>query len=73
MVEDDKPYFSSVLQHFGTVTRFTVTTEVKRAWWDDLKSMPLHDFKAAEQNLRRNVKWFPKPSEYWAARRIGWT
>lgn len=69
---DDKQFFSTELQHFGTVNRITVNATMTRAYWEDLRAMSLADFKNASAHLRRTAKWMPKPSEFWAARRVGW-
>lgn len=73
MVDLDKPFFSSELQHFSTVNRVAFSKELKLAYWEDLRTMSLADFKGACAHLRRAAKWMPKPSEFWASRRIGWT
>lgn len=73
MVDLDKPYFSSELQHFAVVNRITVSNEMRLAYWEDLSPMSITDFKQASARLRRTAKWFPKPSEFWSARRLGWT
>lgn len=72
MVDLDKPFFTSELAHFGTVNRITVSRDLKIAYWEDLRAMSLSDFKHACKHLRHATKWFPKPSEFWAARRVGW-
>lgn len=69
---DDKDFFSTELEHFGTVNRITVSPAMKRAYWEDLQAMSLDDFKRVCKHLRRTTKWMPKPSEFWAARRVGW-
>jgi hypothetical protein len=72
VVDLDKPYFSSELRHFATVNRVSLSTEMVREYWDDLKGMTLPDFQHASAHLRRTAKWMPKPCEFWSARRVGW-
>lgn len=72
MVDLDKPHFSDILQHFGTVHKFTVTDAVRRAYWDDLKDMDRASFVRAVAELRKSAQWMPKPREFWLASRKGW-
>jgi hypothetical protein len=76
MVDLDKPSFAETLTHFALLDgriKLPLTDSFKRAYWDDLKAMTLADFNHASAQLRRTAKWMPKPSEFWSARRIGWT
>lgn len=76
MVDLDKPHFSETLTHFALLDgriKLPLSTELKVAYWEDLREMTLADFNHASTCLRRKVKWMPRPSEFWAARRLGWT
>ena len=73
MEESDKTLFSKSLTHFSLIHRQPLTKEMRLAYWIDLCEMSLGDFRRADTQLRRNSQWFPKPCEFWAASRIGWS
>lgn len=74
MVDVDKVNFAEQLNHFGVIHPNTrVTKELVVAYWADLSGMSRPNFDRACDELRRWSKWYPKPSDFFAAANKGWT
>lgn len=72
MIESDKPVFAQCVKQLSVLHRTVVSDALLKAYWEALVEMPIEDFNRAYKHLIKHGQWFPKPAEFWAARRQGW-
>lgn len=65
--------FGTRITELGVIHRQSVTPVTIRAYWDVLEEMDFDDFERAVRILKKTGQWFPKPAEFFAASRKGWT
>ena len=72
MTRDDFDEFKAQMRHFGSVHGKSITEDLARAYWQDLKAMGREDFDRACAKLRRTSQWFPKPADFWREGEVVW-
>lgn len=74
MTDADKPRFGELLAKLAICLTHNLSKRQVVEYWDTLKGeMDLPTFERAFVQLRKTETWFPRPAQFLAASRIGWS